>query len=762
MDGLRELFLHPSRTFAPWPFWFWNDRLDDVRLCRQLDDFAAHGVGGVVIHPRMGLPASEPYLSPAFLGHVRAAVEHAASLGLRVMLYDEGMYPSGSAHGAVARENPAWASRGLFLRETPAEGAEERPVAEVEIHRSPDGAFVVRTPEDAPEEGWERRYLVDAPTRGTIRGVHPGEDDGEPDAPPSADLLNPDAVDAFIRHTHEVYYRALAPFFGTVIRAFFTDEPSVVGRCAPRNCLPWTEGFLAECGLSPVELAALLLGADPPRARFRRAVSRRLNRVYYGRLAAWCEGHGVALTGHPALSGDLSLERHFTWPGQDLVWRWIAPEKNLDQPDSVLGRCAASEAVLAGRERVLNECFGCCGPEGSQWALTMDNLKWYADWLMVRGTNLLVPHAFFYSIREERAEERPPDVGPHNTVWPFWGRFAAYCARLCGVSAVCREDVRVGVITPGDQPDLAVSALLLQRQTNFVYVDGERLAGAECLPDGRIRVGARCLEALILPPGARLEEEAEAALARFTRGGGLLLSAEAAAERFACLRTETPCPDLRALPLTDGEKRLILLTNEGEETIDTLVTLPVPGAAEAWDAWTGEIRPLGTQNGRLRLRLPRRESLLIRVDPGQPETPPEEAAPPRILPVSRPWTMHLPDGSARYLAPDREGRLPGWTAIEGLGAFSGTLACETVLTVDGPLPTHLDLGDIRETASLFLNGKPAGQRLWAPFVFPVEGLIRRGVNHLRLEITNTPANAVEGKAVPSGILRVAVPTPEEA
>ena len=53
------------------------------------------------------------------------------------------------------------------------------------------------------------RKIVYGFTGGTIRGIHFGEDDGEAGAPKSADILNPDAVDEFIRLTHDRYYENL-------------------------------------------------------------------------------------------------------------------------------------------------------------------------------------------------------------------------------------------------------------------------------------------------------------------------------------------------------------------------------------------------------------------------------------------------------------------------------------------------------------------------------------------------------------------------
>ena len=50
------------------------------------------------------------------------AIRAAAELDMRVVLYDEGMYPSGSACGLVVKGHPDLASRGIALTEQPLPG----------------------------------------------------------------------------------------------------------------------------------------------------------------------------------------------------------------------------------------------------------------------------------------------------------------------------------------------------------------------------------------------------------------------------------------------------------------------------------------------------------------------------------------------------------------------------------------------------------------------------------------------------------------
>ena len=174
---LKEL-LEPGQEYSPIPFWFYNDAFDEDKVRKQLADYVEKGVNGFVLHPRIGIPEDMPYLSDRFFEAVRFIVKTADSLGMKVVLYDEGMYPSGSAHGMVVEADPEYASKGIILLEK--EAAEEK------LAKEPSAQVIA--------ELADGRKIVYGFTGGTIRGIHFGEDDGEAGAPKSADILNPDEI----------------------------------------------------------------------------------------------------------------------------------------------------------------------------------------------------------------------------------------------------------------------------------------------------------------------------------------------------------------------------------------------------------------------------------------------------------------------------------------------------------------------------------------------------------------------------------------
>ena len=483
MPSSLSTFLNPPTEFSVLPFWFWNDDLDADEIRRQIADFEEHGVYGFIIHPRVGLPRGLGWMSDALLEFYDVAIEEAGRRGMQVVLYDEGMYPSGSSAGQVVAENPGYQTRclearGLAVGEEPMLQPDEKLVAVVS------------------RRGGGRLAVIDRKMDAYIRGLHYIDGGPAEDEPLAGDLLNPEAVACFIRLVYDKFYERFGQHFGGLIPAIFTDEPSPVGKPRERGVWPGTTGILAHVNrllgydFTP-HLAALWHDDEPDADRYRadyeRAIALRMEETWYAQLYDWCTGHGIALTGHPAKADDLGAERYFHMPGQDIVWRWVLPDDPtaLEGAQSTQGKCGSSAMIHTGRRRNANELCGAFGH-----GLTWEEMNWLADWCFVRGTNMLFPHAFYYSVRGIRWDERPPDVGPNNA---WWGRYKSYadrCRRLCWLNTDSQTYLHGGhpgqgglaAVASGQDPVSAAARLQLRRGAPSV---GGRGRGRERHPPGR-------------------------------------------------------------------------------------------------------------------------------------------------------------------------------------------------------------------------------------------------------------------------------------
>lgn len=85
-------------------------------------------------------------------------------------------------------------------------------------------------------------------------------------------------------------------------------------------------------------------------------------------------------------------------------------------------------------------------------------------------------------------------------------------------------------------------------------------------------------------------------------------------------------------------------------------------------------------------------------------------------------------------------QLGDWCEL-GMQDWSGGVRYRA--TVAGPLAVStLDLGAVRGTAELRVNGRQAGCRLWSPYRFDVTGLFEQPVNEIEVDVYNTLASYV--------------------
>ena len=598
LDG----WLNPPLEFSQAPFWFWNDALSEEEIIRQLDDFRAHGVYGFVIHPRAGLPRSIGWMSDSMIRFMRIAIEQAAKRDMWVVLYDEGMYPSGSSSGQVVAENPAFRTRGLFAIDL--NGADEPELAE--------GRHLVAIVKR--RTNGRRIAVIDRamrPGRSVIRGLHFVEDDPprrddhkevRENMPPAADILNPEAVACFIRLVYQRFYDEFGEHFGKTIPAIFTDEPSMLAKSAERGAVPGTTGILEHVNsklgydFTP-HLAALWYKDEPDAERYRldyhRAIQARLEETFYHPISKWCDAHGIALTGHPAAPDDIGHLRHFHIPGQDIVWRYIEPGKPsaLEGAQSTQAKCASSAMIHLGRRRNSNEY---CGAFGHNF--TFEEMKWLTNWLIVRGCNMLYPHAFYYSVRGPRIDERPPDVGPNNSWWSQYKPYADSCRRLCWLNTDSKHVCSLTILGRNDYLPWRAAKVCFQNQRDFNYIEARHLwEDAQVTPDG-IHIADMHYRALIVeeePP-----EKAKSALDILDGAGRIIRWTKEMSDselirridRFVPVdvRVSPSVPDLRVRHVVKHGADCYLLFNEGQKAIDVRLNLSVEGRWFLLNAETGK------------------------------------------------------------------------------------------------------------------------------------------------------------------------------
>ncbi len=454
-----------DNEYSVLPFWFWNDDISKEEISRQLDDFMTHGVYGFTIHPRVGLPRSLGWMSEKLLDFYDFAIEEAFHRNMKVVLYDEGMYPSGSSSGQVVSANPDFQVRCLDHKIFPAN-------SKIQL---PDDHNLIAT---KTLENGEIFATFDRKADGYIRGLHYLEEGRKAeDEPIAADILNPKSVQKFIELVYKVFAVRYQKYLGSTIVGIFTDEPRMLGRSRERNVLPGTKGILSEInrilGYDFTSYLPCLWQENSPEAKKKKAeyleaCEIRLQETYYTPISKFCQESGLKLVGHPDSSDDIGALRFFDTPGQDLVWRMVVPDSHtaIEGADSTTAKCSSSVMIHMKRERNLNELCGGYGHE-----LTWDEMNWLSKWCFIRGVNMLLPHAFYYSVRGLRKEECPPDVGPNA---PWWGQYKSYadaCKTLSFINTNAKHVCQVAIIGKNNWLPWQSAKICFENQIDFNYLD---------------------------------------------------------------------------------------------------------------------------------------------------------------------------------------------------------------------------------------------------------------------------------------------------
>ena len=131
----------------------------------------------------------------------------------------------------------------------------------------------------------------------------------------------------------------------------------------------------------------------------------------------------------------------------------------------------------------------------------------------------------------------------------------------------------------------------------------------------------------------------------------------------------------------------------------------------------------------------------------------EVPAPRPPLALAGPWRVTFAKGGGAPKETQTFESLTPWNAspVTGIRYFSGTATYANEVTVPAAFlakgqRVFLDLGDVRELASVRLNRRDVGVLWHAPYRVEVTDLLREGENRLEIKVTNTWANRMIGDA----------------
>lgn len=785
----------PTRENKPWVRWWWpGSGVDEKNLTRELESFAAAGIGGVEITPIFGARGYESryveFLSPRWVQLLEHTGRDAKRLGLGVDMATGTGWPFGGP-----RTSAEDASQKLVLK---------------------DGR------------------LAGEPTGMQVKRAAPGG---------AGNVLDPFSTAALNRY--------LAPFGAAfeklprdLLRGQFHDSYEYYGAS-------WTpavaERFRAMHGYDVNDFAAELLDQKPcapdTLARLKadyRATLAQLHLEYLQGWAKWSHERGwiIRNQSHGAPANLLDLYATADIPETEVFGstpfpipglRRIVAELRNDQdlPESLVIRVASSAAHVAGRKLVSSETLTWLR---EHWKEAPSMMKPEIDRLFVEGINHIVYHGTAYSPADAPWPGwlfyASTEFNDRNPLWRDLAALNTYVARVQSILQAGAPDTDVLLYWPvhdvwndagklinqlgvhdvswlTKSPIGQLAQAFQKRGITFDYISDAQLAATTTAGRNNHHLrtpGGNTSRILVVPTARRMPVETLRQIAALAAAGATVIVQQLPEDvpgygrleerRAAFKELVTALGKTRAVVVGSPEPDALLATPafaqqvRRESTVDAGVSFIrrrhdlghdyffANLSAKPLDGWVTLgiaaeeafiLDPLSGRTGRAALKadgpraavylqLASGQSLIVRTSVRR-QTEASAAAWAYTAPKGEPialtgaWQIDFVRGGPALPAPFQTADLKPWTELGDAEAkrFAGTARYR--LEFDLPATARaddwfLDLGDVRETARVRLNGRDAGHAWSLPFRLRVGEFLQPGRNVLEVEVTNLAANRI--------------------
>ena len=550
------------------------------------------------------------------------------------------------------------------------------------------------------------------------------------------------------------------------------------------------------------------------------AVTRKVRKNFSMKLSEWCHEHGVMYIGHIVEDMNAHMRMgysigHFfrsldgcdmsgidtvlfqNVPGfTDCAHRAPLANKGYAHPrffHYTLPKLGASHAHLQPRKqgRAMCEMFGAYG-----WSEGLPYMKNLADLMLASGINYFVPHAFS---PEKDDREFPPHFynGGEHPQYPLFGELVKYMSRTAHSMSdgIHVADVAVfyncdGEWTGGKNKTFDSVCMELTRSLiDFDIVPIDMLTDAE-VNDGRLCINGESFGALIVSESEIMPRKALETFRKLAERGLPIVFTDSLPEKcedgkdadefngdFISVSEKALAELLRerelcsVLPVsgdstylryyhkkTDSGDIYMLLNEDVKRTLSASIYIGISGEYMIYKADTNECFRSKAENGIVDLRLDRGEAIIVSFGEEIPENTPDLPVLGARKPLDIVFDITAVDSATgKAVLEVKDSQLIDVTAPENLPLFCGTVEYSGSFSIDGEY-RWLDLGEVGETAELWMNGQYIGAKIAPPYRFDISSALLKGKNSLRIKACGSPAHKLRDKysayfmTPPTGVL----------
>lgn len=438
-----------------------------------------------------------------------------------------------------------------------------------------------------------------------------------------------------------------------------------------------------------------------------------------------------------------------------------------------LPKLASSQAHIEPlkKGRAMCEVYGAFG-----WATGIPGMKYITDLMLVSGINHFVPHAFTPKYPDY-------DCPPHfyargqNPQFPIFGQLMNYMQRVSHVLSDGVHQAHAAIYYNAEaewaggkrmlQQD--VCKVLTGKQIDFDLIPQDILCEDSLVKEGQLCVHKEVYDVLIVPYSQYLPVKVLQTMGRMAEEGlrvwfvddypeasveqgavGDML-AKCDAVRFSELtakliesdlqgiRSDSGCPSLRYFHVKRNGQDVFMLWNEDIfKELDVQVTFPASGTAVFYDAWNNKLFKAVQTENTVRVHLAPSEAMILYFDDEEVDLPDYDYGDGQKQKLELDWEIslctnekaELIDGSVKELK----------NLAHEFPNYSGIIRYESEWEVEEPnLWRALEFSESGEVAQLWINDSDCGAVVAEPYRFALDGKLKKGKNHICIEVTSNMA-----------------------
>ena len=278
------------------------------------------------------------------------------------------------------------------------------------------------------------------------------------------------------------------------------------------------------------------------------------------------------------------------------------------------------------------------------------------------------------------------------------------------------------------------------------YISDRQLAKVRIENGLLVTEGGTRYRALIIPSNTTIDSRLQKLLAPLNDYIIKGESSEAMAKfgKAEPMKTEL---GLRAIRRKTADGWHYFIVNLTPKDIKGDVELAVPFKGATWfNPMNGDIKTASVIGGKLYIDLKSGESRILQTSSEAKTAAAVRAQEPEDIEIKGPWMLSFTEESPRVEGSFRLDTLQTWEGLSDAAAITmGTGVYTTTFKLSAKQAKKrwsINLGDVRESARVYLNGEFLGCAWAVPYILDCGNALKKGKNELRIEVTNLPANRI--------------------